>query len=456
MMSEANASPREAQARQREASRLDRSQQVMDAELRSLRIDRTPPSAGSKRARRRLVICFALATLAGYAGYAKIAAPIEVEIVRVAAPSATRKNAGTVLNATGYVVAAHKIELAAKVVGRVAWIGVDRGDSVKEGQELVRLENEEYRARVGEAEGQIENLQARLAELENGSRPEEIGRARADLDRITADLTNARIARDRTRSLVSEGLLARQTLDDVEARHESLAAQVRSAENSYRLVRTGPRTEEIAALRGTLRQAQGNLAFARNQLANTVIRAPISGTILERNVEKGEFVTTGFVGERGAKGYVVSIADLRDLEVELDISQNDFPKLAQAQSATVGLEAYPDRKYHAAIKEISPEANRQKATIQVKVKILEPDDFLRPDMSANVAFAAPDSTGSEQKARTNLEVPRSSERDGSVFVVSEGIVHRRPIKDLIGGEDVVLAPPENIRDGMRVKIKEKQ
>src|SRR5262249_51936354 len=137
----------------------------------------------------------------------------------------------------------------------------------------------------------------------------------------------------------------------------------------------------IAALRGTLRQAQGSLAFARNQL-----RAPISGTILERNVEKGEFVTTGFVGERGAKGYVVSIADLRDLEVELDISQNDFPKLAQAQSATVALEAYPDRKYHAAIREISPEANRQKATIQVKVKILESDDFLRPDMSANVAF----------------------------------------------------------------------
>jgi len=90
------------------------------------------------------------------------------------------------------------------------------------------------------------------------------------------------------------------------------------------------------------------------------------------------------------------------------------------------------------------------------VKILEPDDFLRPDMSANVAFDTPDSTGAEQKARTNFEAPPSTERDGSVFVVAEGVVHRRPIKDLIGGEDVVLAPPENMRDGMRVKIKEKQ
>src|SRR5262249_8500289 len=319
----------------------------------------------------------AMLIVLGYAVFTMMATPIEVELVRVTA-STTRKSPDTVLNATGYLVAAHKIELAAKVVGRVAWIGVDRGDTVKEGQELVRLEDDEYRARVMEAEGQIENLQARLSELENGSRPEEISRAGADVDRIKADLANAKVARDRTRSLVSEGILSRQMLDDVEARHESLAAQVRSAENSYSLVRAGPRTEEIAALRGLLRQAEGNLAFARNQLANSVIRAPIPGTILERNVEKGEFVTTGFVGDRGAKGYVVSIADLRDLEVELDISQNDFAKVGQAHSAIVRLEAYPDRKYQAWINQISPEANRQKATIQVKVKILKPDEFMRP------------------------------------------------------------------------------
>src|SRR5262245_15796577 len=96
-----------------------------------------------------------------------------------------------------------------------------------------------------EAEGQIENLQARLTELENGSRPEEISRAGADVDRIKADLANARIARDRTRSLVSEGILTRQMLDDAEAKHDSLAAQVRSAENSYSLVRAGPRTETL-------------------------------------------------------------------------------------------------------------------------------------------------------------------------------------------------------------------
>src|SRR5262245_41648428 len=454
-MSGANASPREAQARRREASNVDRSHEVMDAELRSLRIDRTARPSGPQT-RRRLALCITLAivVVAGYALYATMSAPVEVEVVRITA--STRKRADTVLNATGYVVAAHKIELAAKVVGRVAWMGVDRGDIVKEGQELVRLEDDEYRARVMEAEGQIENLQARLTELENGSRPEEISRAGADVDRIRADLANAEVARDRTRSLVSEGILSRQMLDEAEARHDSLAAQVRSAENSYSLVRTGPRTEEIAAVRGLLRQADGNLAFARNQLANSVIRAPISGTILERNVEKGEFVTTGFVGDRGAKGYVVSIADLRDLEVELDISQNDFAKVGQAHSAIVRLEAYPERKYQAWINQISPEANRQKATIQVKVKILKPDEFMRPDMSANVAFAARDSTQTEQPKSSSVEVPASAEREGTVFVAADGIARRRQITELIGGEDVVLTPIEKMREGMRVKIKERE
>src|SRR5262245_14201029 len=161
-MSGANASPRDAQARQREASKVDRSHQVRDDELRSLRIDRTSRRSGSKRVRRGVVLGIALAMLIvlGYAVFTMIATPIEVEVVRVTA-STTRKSADTVLNTTGYLVAAHKIELAAKVIGRVAWIGVDRGDTVRAGQELVRLEDDEYRARVMEAEGQIENLQAR-------------------------------------------------------------------------------------------------------------------------------------------------------------------------------------------------------------------------------------------------------------------------------------------------------
>ena len=120
-------------------------------------------------------------------------------------------------------------------------------------------------------------------------------------------------------------------LDDAQARYDSAVARQASIERTYELARIGPRKEQIDAVRGQIQQARGVLAFAQTQLANTVVRAPVTGTILERAVEKGEFVTTSFVGERGAKGYVVSLADLTDLRVELDINQNDFAKLAPKQ-----------------------------------------------------------------------------------------------------------------------------
>ena len=172
--------------------------------------------------------------------------------------------------------------------------------------------------------------------------------------------------------------MSQQNLDDAQARYDSAVAKVDSLQKAYDLVKIGPRQEEIDAMRGQVEQATRRGGLRGNQLANTIIRAPVTGTILERAVENGEFVTTSFVGDRGAKGYVVSLADLNDLEVELDISQNDFAKLHMAQNGIITTDAFPDRKYDGFIQEISPEANRQKATVQVKVKVAHPDDYLRP------------------------------------------------------------------------------
>jgi HlyD family secretion protein len=291
-----------------------------------------------------------------------------------------------VLNATGYIVAAHKIQVAAKVVGKVKWIGVDKGDHVREGEIMVRLEDDEYQAQLQQAKGNLANLQARLDEALNGSRPEEVAQAQANVDSAKADLENARVTLDRNKLLVRDQVAPRQNLDDAQARHDSAVQRVNALQKAYELIKIGPRQEQIAAFRGQVEQAKGVVAFAETNLANTVIRAPVTGTILERVVEKGEFVTTGFVGDRGAKGYVVSLADLNDLEVELDISQNDFAKLRSGQHGTVTTDAFPDRKYDGVIDEISPEANRQKATVQIKVKILKPDQYLRPEMNASVAF----------------------------------------------------------------------
>ena len=261
--------------------------------------------------------------------------------------------------------------------------------------------------------------------------------------------------------------MARQALDDAQARYDGAAAKVASLERAYELVRLGPRKEAIDALRAQVNQAQGTLNYAQVQLDNTVIRAPIDGTILERNVEKGEFVTTGFVGDKGAKGYVVSMADLHDLQVELDINQNDFAKLNPVQPGIITTDAYPDRKYQGVIHEISPEANRQKATVQVKVQVNQPDAYLRPEMNASVAFYSKEKPGSSQpESKPIVTVPASAVRDNAVFLVLGGKAIRRSVKvagtsaqgvqvteGLIGGEDLIANPPAGLKDGQKVRAK---
>jgi HlyD family secretion protein len=422
----------------------------MESQLKDLRIDRSKrrsegPSPWAVRWIIVGVTIFALLGLARFI-YGKMNTATEVEIVRVRAAAPLANGAGAViLNATGYIIAAHKIELASKVVGKVASIGVEKGDRVKAGQVLVRLEDDEYRARMLESEGQLETLKARLAEAEHGSRPEEIAKARADVEQARADQENARVTLDRARGLVQDKVMAKQTLDDAQARYDGAVAKVASLERAFELVRLGPRQEEIDALRAQVNQAQGTLNYAQVQ-----------------------FVTTGFVGDKGAKGYVVSIADLHDLEVELDINQNDFAKLSATQPGVVTTDAYPDRKYQGVIHEISPEANRQKATVQVKVKVTNPDAYLRPEMNASVAFYSNEKPGADSPSESKpiVTVPASAVRDNGVFVVLGGKAIRRSVKvagttaqgvqvtdGLIGGEDIISNPPGDLKDGQRVRAK---
>jgi HlyD family secretion protein len=449
----------------------------MQADLKSLKIDRSRradeggPAGWAVRWIVIGVILFVIAG-AGVTVYRQVNAATPVSVYRVktqlAGPSGGAAGS-VVLNATGYIVAAHKIQLASKVVGKVAWIGVDKGDSVREGEVIVRLEDDEYRAQLQQAKGQLASLQARLEELQNGSRPEEIAVAKANVEQAQADLENARVQLERTRQLTESGVASRSVLDDADARYKQGVARVNSLQKTYELVKAGPRVEQIAAVRGQIEQIKGLVAFTETQLNNTVIKAPVTGTILERAVERGEFVTTSFVGERGAKGYVVSLADLNDLEVELDISQNDFNKIGPRQRANVSVDAYPERTWTGVIDEISPEANRQKATVQVKVKILRPDSLLRPEMNATVSFLGDEKAESSKpagEARAYLYIPPAALRNGHVFIVVGGKVVRRAVKTggstpqglrvesgLIGGEDIVLNPPEDLKDGANVAPK---
>jgi HlyD family secretion protein len=444
----------------------------MQAELKSLQIDRTKksPPEPSRWAVRWIiggVLVFVLLGAARF-GYDRLNAATEVAIMRVQAESPAAAGPGVILNATGYIVAAHRIEVASKVVGKVLWIGVEKGDKVKAGQPLVRLEDDEYRAQVTQAKGALVNLQAKLAELEHGSRPEEIAVARANLNQAKADVEDAQVTLNRTKQLVADKVLAKQALDDAQAKYDNAVAHVNSLQKTLDLAVLGPRQEEIDSMRGQVEQAKGALEYAQTQEANTVITSPVTGTVLERAVEKGEFVTNMNVGDKGAKGYVAAVADLNDLEVELDISQNDFAKLGPKQKGIVTTDAFPDLKYNGYIKEISPEANRQKATVQVKVKVLNPDDHLRPDMNASVAFISDDKQAAAGTvARPVVVIPASAIRDNAVFVMLDGKAVQRAVKTgstnskgvriedgLIGGEDLIVSPPPELRNGDRVRPKQ--
>src|ERR1700726_4687929 len=444
-------------------------------DLRSLRIDHSlrdgvgePPPCS----RRFILGGVAVVVLLGLVAlaYRLLASDApEVEVARATAESSDAAGS-TVLSASGYIVAHHKISVNSKVTGRVAWIGVEKGDKVKEGQVLVRLEDQEFRAQYEQAQGAVESYKARRLQLENGSRPEEVQQADHNLSEARATALNDKINLDRARDLFAQGVTSKQNLDDAGAKYEA------SQERAFRLMQLGPRSEEIQRAKGDLLQAEGQMAYAKSQLDATVIRAPVSGTILERTAEKGELVTAQFASgaEGGPRGSVVALADLEDIQVELDIAQDDFAKLSPKQEGIVTLDAFKDRSYKGEIAEMSPEANRQKATVQVKVQILKPDSYLRPEMNATVQFKAkanevPSNDKNTAAKQTYVFVPTAAvrDKDGAKFVLLafNGKALRRNVHvqgqrsggylvdSLVGGESVITAGPSDLQDGQKIRIK---
>jgi HlyD family secretion protein len=415
-------------------------------ELNKLKIDKSKRPEARPRSSKGFVILVLILIAAGLAAVAFLRRPPAAAAVDVVRPRMETSSQSAVLVATGYVIAHHKIQVGSKIMGRVAWIGVEKGDRVRRDQVVVRLEDREYRAQYEEASSVLEAARARLEELERGSRPEEIERAKAEVARAEAQLRTEEAQFKRIQGLVKEGVAAAQALDEARGRYDSARANLAALTNTSELIRQGPRREQIDSARSEAGRAKAALDYARTILDATEIRVPSDGTILERNVEQGEMVTTSFVGDRGAKSFVVTLADLNDIQVELDINQNDFNRISPNQPCTVVTDAYPDRVYNCRVDEISPEANRQKATIQVKVKFLEPDEYVRPDMNARVTFLEPDSKPEAAKKEESklFVIPRRAvldrESGKAVLVAADGKVQVRPItveKEV--GTDVFVA-----------------
>jgi len=447
-------------------------QDNLNERLRSLKIDRNPAAAPSTQNRLPKMLLLGLAVLVALVamGYLYLfSAPKAVSVAEVKLENNTGSQGDTVLSASGYVVAHHKIAVGAKVMGRVAWIGVEKGDTVQQGQVLVRLEDNDFRAQSNQARANLAAAQARLDQLRSGSRPQEKLKDRAGVLQAEATLRNAEADYDRSEKLYRAGVSSKAELDRALAQRDTARALVEAARQSSSMTDVGPRPEEIRAADAQVKQMKAALDYAETQLAATEIKAPVSGTVLQRIVERGEMVSpSSFGGDSGTRTSVVALADLSDLQIELDISQSDFARLQMGQRAEIIPEAFSNLKYTGFIAEIAPEANRAKATVQVKVKVENPDAQLRPEMNARVNFLANAKPSTVQFAPRVL-VPKAGvvHKDGSdfVFVIKGNKVEQRSIRvgnesgefyyvfeGLSGGESIATAGLDKLRDGDRVKI----
>jgi len=252
-------------------------------------------------------------------------------------PAPPPKPGDAVLTVSGYVIPHERIEISPKFMGTVKSINVKKGDQVKKDEIMVQLEDDEYRARLLEAQGRFA-----LAE---------------------ANLTNAEINLKRQIDLAKEHVDTQRALDDAKRARDAAAAEINVA--------------------------KGQVDLAQTYLGWCTIRAPIDGTILEKLVDPNELVVPqSFGGTRGPSTALVSLADLNDLQIEIDLNEADLSKIHMKQHCRVSPEAYPDKKYAGYVAEIAPEANRSKGTLQIKVQVEQPDQYLTPELTAKVEFLA--------------------------------------------------------------------
>src|SRR5258707_1944410 len=240
-------------------------QEDLNQRLRSLRIDRTvaaPPSARIRPPKLLLLAIAVLIVLAAMGYFYFLSSPKIISVAEVKLESGGGSQGNTVLSVSGYVVAHHKIAVGAKVMGRVAWIGVEKGDKVQQGQVLVRLEDNDFRAQANQARANVSAAQARLDQMRSGSRPQEKLKDKAGVLQAQATLRNAEAEHDRTEKLVRAGVSSKAELDRAIAQRDTARALLEAARQSSSMTDMGPRAEEIRASEAQVRQMRAALDYA--------------------------------------------------------------------------------------------------------------------------------------------------------------------------------------------------
>ena len=392
-------------------------------DLSKLKIERSPAAPRLKRRWGKwLIVALVLAGAAAFA-LTRFAGPVPVETVVVSSVYPSQNF--TLFNATGYVVPQRKAALSSKATGRLEWLGVLEGSRVKAGEVIARLESRDVQATLAQAEAQVN---VAIANQQQGA----------------AELRDAEANYRR-----SSELLAKKFISG--AQHDADAA------------RLGKARAAVASQKAAVVSAQANRQAAEVAVEQTLIRAPFDAIVLTKNANVGDNITP-FSSAAEAKGAVVTVADMETLEVEADVAESSIAKIAVDQPCEVQLDALPDTRLAAVVSRVVPTVDRSKATVLVKVKFIERDPRVLPDMSAKVAFLSRQVREDEKRPVTAVQPGAVAERDGQKLVyalkgdkasavpVTTGgkVGDLLEIKGVKAGERLILSPGAHIKDGTAV------
>ena len=401
-------------------------------DLSKLKIDRSGMAFSSSRGRGRLrrlmvpaIVAAIIVAVAALAFLRWSNAPVEVETasVTMAYPS----QGYTVLNATGYVVAQRKAAVASKATGRLIWLGVEEGSRVKKDEVIARLEDLDVRAAREQAAANVKV-------------------AKANLEQGLAEMRDAEIAVKRSQDLLKQGFVSQASNDIATSRLDKSKAS-------------------ISSLEAAVVAAQANLRGANVTVDQTLIRAPFDGVVLTKSANIGDVITP-FSSALDSKGAVVSIADMSTLEVEADVSESSFFKVKPGQPVEIQLDALPDQRFRGVVARTVPTVDRAKATVMTKIRFVEPDSRVLPEMSAKVSFLSQEVAEADRRPRPAVNSTAVVERNGRrvIFVLKGNKATEVPVEtgaklgDLVEitgamqpGDKVVLRPSDKMKDGLSVQ-----
>ena len=399
-------------------------------ELASLRIDSSARAGGGRRGAWILILCLVAAAAAGAWLWSRGVEAAEVRTGTVTAQTGVGAAAGAVLNASGYVTARRRATVSSKVTGKVLEVFVEEGKEVRRGQVLARLDDSQIRAALAVEQAQLGS--ARKAAVEDQAR-----------------LREALLTLERRQQLLTEGVIGRAELDASEAEVESVKARIALAEQQVLV-------------------AESQVKARETDLADMVVRAPFDGVAISKDAQPGEMISPVSAGGGFTRTGICTIVDMSSLEIEVDVSESYINRVRPGQPVDAVLDAYPDWRIPGHVITTVPSADRQKATVRVRIAFEELEPRILPDMGIKVSFLndRPVNTGAAPRAR--LLVPKTAVRtdDGAsvLFIVREDRVERRAVKlgaedgdqveivsGVNAGEKVVLEGPPTLADGARVK-----